>query len=115
MTDRFLIHDRVGLRGQPVPVDEGSFIDIPEEFYDDLVRMQEHASELDIARNELGRLMQIVHHLINVSNSADVNLANAKQGIINKMGLEDGNWAIDFDRKQIGRVVATHKQTPRVV
>ena len=81
------------VQGQPVPVEKDSFIDIPEEFFDDLKKIQQLSAELGDARHELGRLIQIVDHLISVCNTADRNLTQAKQGIIEGMGLEDGNWA----------------------
>lgn len=109
------VHNRVGVQGQPVPVDEDSFIDIPEEFFKDLDEIQRLSAELGDARHELGRLMQIVDHLINVCNTTDNNLTQAKQGIIEGMGLGEGNWAIDFERKQIGRVSPVQKPMPRVV
>jgi len=112
---RFIVHDRVGVKGQHVPVDEDSFLDIPEEYYDDLSKIQEYAQDLEHARNELGRIMQIVSHLTNVCNTADRNLANAKQELIKGLGLEDGNWAIDFEHKQIGKVSKVQKPMPRVV
>jgi len=111
----FVVHDRVGVKGQHVPVEEDSFIDIPEEYYEDLERVQVHAVELENARNELGRLMQVVGHLTHVCNTADRNLANAKQGIITGMGLGEGNWAIDFERRKVGKVTPVQKPMPRVV
>jgi hypothetical protein len=113
--ERILVHDRVGVKGQVVPVAESSFIDIPEEFFNDLVKIQEYAQELENARCELGRLMQVTNHLINVCNTCDRNLANAKQGIIKGMKLEEGNWAIDFENKQIGKVASVSRPEPKVV
>ena len=114
-TDRFIVHDRTGVKGQYVPVEEDSFLDIPEEYYEDLEIIQEHAVELESSRNELGRLMQLVSHLTNVCNRADTNLANAKQGIIKGMELGEGNWAIDFERKKVGKVSPVVQKMPRVV
>ena len=111
---RFIVHDRVGVRGQHVPVEDDSFVAIPEEYYDDLENIQNFASELENARHELGRMVQLVSHLTNVCNNADRNLTQAKQGIINGMELGDGNWAIDFENKQIGRVSPVQKPMPRV-
>jgi len=111
---RFIVHDRVGVRGQNVPVDEDTFKDIPEELYSDLDRVQQYATELENARHELGRLMQLVSHLTNVCNTADRNLTQAKKSIIEGMDLEDANWAIDFERKQIGKVLPVQKPMPRV-
>jgi len=115
MSDKFIVHDRVGIKGQPVPVDENSFINIPEEYSDDLDTIQKLATELEDARHELGRLCQIQHHLINVCNMTEKKLADAKKNIIENMGLGEGNFAIDFDKKQIGKVQPAQKQMPRVV
>ena len=111
---RFIVHDRVGVKGQYVPVEEDTFISIPERYNDDLEKIQEHATELENARHELGRMMQLVSHLTHVCNVADGNLTQAKRGIIEGMGLEDGNWAIDFENKQIGKVSPAPKTMPRV-
>jgi len=113
--EKVLVHDRVGVKGQQVPVEEDSFLSIPEEYYDDLEQVKVYSQELENARHELGRLMQVVAHLTNVCNTAERSLANTKRGIIEGMSLEDGNWAIDFENKQIGRVLGIQKPMPRVV
>lgn len=114
--DRKIVHDRVGVMGAEVPVSEDSFIDIPEEFVEDLKLIQQLAAELGDSRHELGRLEQVKYHLINVCNTVDNNLTQAKQRIIEGMGLGDGNYAIDFDRGQIGKISAGEKkEVPRVV
>lgn len=113
--DRFLIHNRTGIKGQEVPVQEETFMDIPEEYHEDLEALQRHATELENSRNELGRLMQVVDHLINVCNTAERNSTEAKRKIIEGMDLEDGNWAVDMENKKIGRVEPTQKPNPRVV
>jgi len=115
MQPRILVHNRVGVQGQFVPVEEDSFLDIPEEYNEDLLRIQNLSVELGDSRQELGRLMQVVDHLINVCNNADRNLTQAKQRIIDGLGLGDGNWAIDFEKKQVGRVAPVPKEVPRVV
>lgn len=115
MSDRFIVHDRTGIKGQPVPVEEDSFIDVPEEYSNDLETIQKLAEELESARHELGRLCQIQHHLINVCNTTEKNLADAKKGIIEGMNLGEGNYAIDIENKQLGKVQSTQKEMPRVV
>ena len=115
MSDKIIVHDRVGVQGQPVPVEEESFVSIPEEYQSDLIRIQELSSELNNARLELGRLMQVVQHLTHVCNTSERNLANAKKALIDGMGLDEGNWVIDFDAKQVGRVVPSATKVPRVV
>lgn len=113
--EKLMIHNRVGVQGQPVPVQEETFLDIPEEFHEDLVLIQQLATELGDNRHELGRLMQVVNHLITVCNTTDRNLTQSKQRIIEGMGLGEGNWAIDFSRKQVGQVSDVQKEVPRVV
>ena len=115
MSDKVIVHDRVGVQGQYVPVEEDSFVVIPEEYYSDLTKIQELSSELNNARLELGRLMQVTQHIVNVCNTSERNLANAKQALIEGMGLEDGNWAIDFEGKMVGRVSSQPGKMPRVV
>lgn len=133
---KFVVHDRVGIKGEYVPVDEGSFSDIPDMYNDNLKAIEKHSEELHDARYELGRLMQIMygddlkdnvaelgrlvqitHHLVLVCNTAEKNLAQAKTDIINGMSLGDGNWVIDFSREpaQVGRVLPTDKKIPRTV
>jgi len=115
MSSKLVVHNRVAPQGAPVPIDESSFIDIPEEYNEDLVNIERLSSELNDARHELGRLMQIVNHLINVCDSADRGLTQAKKGIIEGLNLGEGNWAIDLDRKQVGLVLPVQKEVPRVV
>lgn len=115
MSNESIVHDRVGVRGQPVPVMEDTFKDIPDEFDDDLVIVKESAVELENARYELGRLMQIVNHLISVCNTSEKNVSDAKKRIIEGMGLPEGNYAIDFEKKQVGLIEPIQKKTPRVV
>jgi hypothetical protein len=115
MGDKIIVHDRVGVQGQLVPVEEESFVEIPEEYYADLARIQELSGELNNARLELGRLMQVIQHLTNVCNTSEKNLANAKRALIDGMGLGEGNWVIDFETNQVGRVVSTVPKVPRVV
>ena len=115
MSERVIVHDRVGVKGQHVPVVEESMRDIPEDLYEELDRVKANVTELENARYELGRLMQIVQHLTNVCNTAEKNAAEAKRAIIESMDLGDGNYAIDFNKKQIGLVEPTPKTTPRVV
>lgn len=113
--DRFIIHNRTGIKGQEVPVQEDTFVDIPEEYYEDLEALQRYATELENTRSELGRLMQVVNHLINVCDTAEKNSTAAKEKIIEGMQLEDGNWAVDMENKKIGRVEPVQKPNPRVV
>jgi len=113
--ERVVVHDRVGVRGQHVPVEEDSFVSIPEEYYEDLEKIKAYVTELENSRYELGRLMQVVNHLVYVCNTAERNLANAKQGIISGMGLGDGNWVIDFENKQLGKAEPIQKPMPSVV
>lgn len=112
---KVLVHDRVGVQGQPVPVEEHTFVDIPEEYNNNLSRLRLYIEELNNARVELGRLSQIMNHLVNVCNTAETNVTRCKKEIIEGMQLGDGNWAIDFDANRIGRVSATQKEMPRVV
>ncbi len=133
---KFVVHDRVGIKGEYVPVDGGSFLDIPEIYKDNLKDIERYSEELHNARNELGRLMQVMysdslkdnlpelgrlvqitHHLVLVCNTAENNLAQAKTDIINGMSLGEGNWVIDFSKvpAQVGRVLPTDKKIPRVV
>lgn len=116
-TDKYIVHDRVCVRGQKVPIDESSCIDIPEEYNEDLKTIQSYAEELENARNELGRLMQVVSHLTHVCNMADRNLSNSKSKLIEGLGLGEGNWAIDFNSSppQVARVLPVEKEVPRVV
>lgn len=113
--ERQIVHDRVGVMGAEVPVEESSFVDIPEEFVEDLKLIQKLAAELGDSRHEIGRLTQVMHHLVNVCNVADTNLTQAKQRIIEGMGLGEGNFAIDFERGQLGKISAVKKEVPRVV
>lgn len=110
-----LVHDRIGVQGQPVPLDRNTIIDIPEEFYEDLVKIEKLSRDLTDARIELGRLMQVVNHLVYVCNSTEKGLADTKKNLIDTLGLSEGNWAIDFEHKQIGRVESTQKPMPHVV
>ena len=133
---KFIVHDRTGVQGEYVPVDEGSFLDIPDTYKDDLVNIEKYSEELYNARNELGRLMQVMysdelkdniselgrlvqitHHLVYVCNTTENNLAQAKADIINGMSLGEGSWAIDFskDPVQVGRVLPTNRKIPRTV
>ena len=137
MTDtKYIVHDREGVQGEYVPVDEDSFLNIPDKYKDNLDGIEKFSEELHNARVELGRLMQIMysselkdnlqeigrlvqitHHLVYVCNTAENNLAQAKADIINGMALGEGNWAIDFSKHpvQVGRVLPTDKKIPRVV
>ena len=112
-----LVHNRIGVQGQAVPVDPNNFIDIPEKFYSDLDSLKKEITELNNARIELGRLVQVMNHLTNVCNMAEINSARIKESIIKEMGLGDGNYAIDFDRKQICIVLDSlnDKKIPRAV
>ena len=133
---KFVVHKREGVAGEYVPVDEGSCLDIPEDYKDNLEDIEKFSRELHDARVELGRLMQVMysselkdnipelgrlvqitHHLVYVCNKAENNLAQAKEDIINGMALGEGNWAIDFSKNpvQVGRVLPTDKKIPRVV
>jgi len=115
MDKRVLIHDRIGVQGQEVPVQEDTFVDIPEEYLESLGPLKLYIDELNNARLELGRLMQITTHLVNVCNRAEQNAANAKRDIINGMGLGEGNWAIDLESNKIGKVVPPETKVPLVV
>lgn len=115
MSDRLLVHDRIGVQGQPVPIEEETLMDIPEEYSEALIQLRNEIEELNNARIELGRLSQIVHHLVNVCNRAESNAATCKRSIIEGMNLGEGNWAIDFESNKIGRVSPTQKAMPRVV
>lgn len=113
--EKLLMHDRIGVQGQAVPVYPESFIDIPVELHVDLEVLKTEIAELNNARLELGRLMQVVNHLIHVCNTSEKNSADIKQKIITALGLGEGNYAIDFERKQVGLVMETDKKSPRVV
>lgn len=134
--DRYVVHDRNGVQGEYVPINENTVADVPEEYNKDLEEIEKNSEELYSARMELGRLMQIMyspelkesltelgrlvqitHHLVNVCNTAEGNLARAKENIIIGMGLEDGNWAIDFSKNppQVGKVLTEQKKMPRTV
>jgi hypothetical protein len=115
MEDRTIVHNRVGVQGQFVPVEEESFVDIPEELYPLLESVQTFSTELSNGRVELGRLTQVLNHLVNVCNTAENNLAAVKNKIITDMGLADGNWAIDFENKRVGLVSPVQKPMPSVV
>lgn len=111
-----MVHDRVGVQGQLISIDKNSVLDISEEYYNDIQGMRIAADELNNARLELGRLMQVVNNLISVCNNREKLLADTKQNLIEKMELGPGNWAIDFEKKQIG-LVSTSKEdeAPKVV
>lgn len=113
--DKLLVHDRVGVHGQSVPIDSNSLIDIPEELYQELEDLQRHISELNNARLELGRLMQVVQHLTHVCNTEEKSSADIKKKIIDQLGLGEGNYAIDFETRQVGLVLPAQKEMPRVV
>lgn len=111
----YLVHNREGVQGQPVPVDPNSSIDIPADLFEDLNKIKKFADELNNSRIELGRLTQVVHHIINVCNTAEKNLADSKKRLIDELGLSDGNWAIDFENKKVCRLLPTDKTVPTVV
>jgi hypothetical protein len=111
----YLVHNREGVQGQPLPIDPDSSIDIPEDLVGDLGKIKKFADELNNSRLELGRLSQVVHHLINVCNTAEKNLADSKKKLIEELGLTDGNWAIDFENNKVCRILPTDKTTLNVV
>jgi len=113
--DTYLVHDRVGTQGSMVPVDGDFCIDIPEEFNDDVKAMLRYSEELSNARTELGRLTQVLHNIVNVCNNTEKSLADSKRHMISKLGIGDGNYAIDFNNKKIYRVVSTTEKAPTLV
>ena len=89
---KYIVHEREGVQGEYVPVDEDSFLNIPDKYKDNLEDIEKHSEELHNARNELGRLMQVMyseemknnipelgrlvqitHHLVYVCNTAENN------------------------------------------
>lgn len=115
MSDRLIVHDRVGVHGQEVPVDPSTCIDIPQEFYDSLERMRKLSEELNNVRLETGRLFQVLMHLGYIQNNTEKNLAEEKRSLINTLNLEDGNWVIDFSTKQLFKTIPVINKTPNVV
>ena len=115
MKTRVMVHNRTGIQGQPVPLVEDSIIEIPKHLHDKVLKIQELASELNDSRLELGRLMQVVDHLITVCHTTEKNLTKSKEHLVKEMSLEDANWAIDFSNLSIGKVANIPPKTPRVV
>ncbi|HEC65554.1 MAG TPA: hypothetical protein ENI23_09680 [bacterium] len=108
------VHQRTGVQGQVVPILEDTLVDIPKHLFEKVARVQELATELNSARYELGRLAQVQHHLIFVCNNTENNLKDVKNEIIKTMKLPDGNWAIDTEARQVGRVSSVPPKAPLV-
>jgi hypothetical protein len=112
---RVLVHDRIGVHGQEVAIDESSLVDIPKEYSEDLSKIGRYQDELYNYRVEIGRLTQVMSQLTYGCNLAEKNLAESKKKIIEGLKLSDGNWAIDLESKQVGRVINENNKIPRVV
>ena len=115
MSDKVIIHDRIGVHGHKVLVDDSSMINIPDEYKEDLLKIDHFQEELNNFRLEIGRLTQVMSQLTYGCNMAEKNLADAKKKILDGMDVKDGNWAIDLEERKIGRVINNDRNPPRVV
>jgi hypothetical protein len=115
MSDKVVVHDRIGVHGQKVLIDDSSTLDIPEEFKDDLNKIEQYQEELTNFRLEIGRLTQVMSQLTFGCNLAEKNLADAKKRILDSLKVSEGNWAIDLENKKIGKVINDDRKPHRVV
>jgi hypothetical protein len=95
-----------------VEVVSGSEVAIPDEFYPKLEELQKKTDELDGARRELGRLMQVTNNIVNICNSTETSIKELRKELADIVKLGDGKWAIDFENKVF---VAVADSMPNVV
>lgn len=68
-------------------------------------RLRALNEELTLTRAELGRLMQVVHNVIDVANKCELAAKDAKAKICDLVGIpNDGTWAVDYVEMQMVKV-----------
>ena len=111
-----LMHDRTGIQGQRVPIQPESKVEVPLECKEDLNLLRVKLDELNNARLELARLMQVTSHLVTVCNATETASAEIKAKILKSTNIEDsGDWAIDFDDGCLYKVAPVPTSSHRVV
>jgi len=90
-------------------------VKVKEEDYDALQEVQVHVDALGRHRQEIGRLFQALCNLKDQTNELEVTLANKRRALANKYNLEtvgEGQWAIDFEKKEFVRLSAKSPVIP---
>lgn len=80
---------------------------IKEEDHVTVQEIQVCADNLQKYRQEIGRLFQLLCTMQNRANDTEVRLAEKRNELVSKYGLESlgtGQWAIDFEKKEFVRI-----------
>ena len=96
-----------------IPVDETQVpVQINEDDYEQLLRIQSFVDALAKYRQEMGRLVQLMGNMREEANKVEVELADSRKALSDKYSLEKrgaGQWALDFEHKEF---VKTAPGTP---
>lgn len=79
---------------------------LPED-HDEVREIQAHVDALSKYRQEMGRLFQALNNLKDHANQIEVDLAEKRRALTAKYNLEtfgEGQWAIDFEKKEFVRL-----------
>ena len=91
-----------------IPVSEGSEIVIPAEHHDAALAVKAKLEELDRLRSEVGRLFQVIGNVSQATNRCESDAKALKQGLCDALDIvQDGTWAIDFEKLQFVKVDKT--------
>ncbi len=78
----------------------------PEDF-DELREVQAHVDALTKYRQEMGRMFQALNNLKDQANEVELGLADKRRALAGKYNLEkygEGQWVVDFDKKEFVRL-----------
>ncbi len=91
-----------------VPVSEfHDPVKIKPEDFEALRDVQAHVDALTKYRQEMGRLVQALNNMTVQANDVEKSLAGKRKELANKYNLEtigDGQWAMDFEKKEFVRL-----------
>lgn len=84
-------------------------IKIRSEDFESLQEIQAYNDALVKYRQEIGRLIQALSNLTNLANETEVGLAERRRALTTKYNIEtmgEGQWAVDFEKKEFVRLSA---------
>jgi len=96
-----------------LPVDsEVEPVDIKEEYYKEVEEVTGVSDQLGQLRIEMGRLLQVLGNLKDKANSVEQELMARRKKLLESHDITDGQWVLDFSKKQLVKVEKGAPLTP---